>query len=123
MRAEVGVEQSPPLVTLQQPVVVSGQVLTSGGEPGDGIAVVLTRSDGGTAAITRTDPDGRYSIPLVGVGQYVLTAVDRATNDITTASVASDGRTQRIDLRLEPDSAGLAAETADQPGSLPSPSD
>ena len=60
-------------------------------EPGDGIAVVLTRSDGGTAAITRTDPDGRYSIPLVGVGQYVLTAVDRATNDITTASVASDG--------------------------------
>lgn len=123
VRAEVGVEQSPPLVTLQQPVVVSGQVLTSGGEPGDGIAVVLTRSDGGTAAITRTDPDGRYSIPLVGVGQYVLTAVDRATNDISTASVASDGRTQRIDLRLEPASAGLAAETADQPGSRPSPSD
>lgn len=119
VRAEVAGEQPPPPVTMEQPVVVSGQVLLPDGEPGEDVAVVLTRADGGSAGITRADSAGRYSIPLVGVGQYVLTAVDRATNDIATASLASDGRTQRVDLRLTP---AAAAGVEDQPGSRPSPS-
>lgn len=117
VRSEVGAEQRAPVVTLRQPVVVSGQVLLADGSRREDVSVVLTRTDGGAAGLTRTDSLGLYEIPLVGVGQYVLTAVDRSTNDVATAALSADGRAQRVDLRLAP----AEARSADQPGSLPSP--
>ena len=120
VRSEVGAEQRAPVVILGQPVVVSGQVLLADGSRREDVSVVLTRTDGGAAGLTRTDSLGLYEIPLVGVGQYVLTAVDRTTNDVATAALSADGRAQRVDLRLAP-SPTARTKVPDQLGSLPSP--
>lgn len=118
VRAEVGTDDPPPVVRLTHPVVVSGQVLLADGARREGVAIVLSRADGGTSALTVTDNLGLYEIPLAEVGQYVLTAVDRDTNDIATVALAADGRAQRVDLRLAP----VEASAKGQPGSRPSPS-
>lgn len=81
-------------------LTVSGTVLDHAGRPAEDVSVVVTRRSGGSVDWMRSDPHGRYSLPLPREGEYVLTALQRGTGALTTRVVSVSNGSVAMDLQL-----------------------
>ena len=98
-------------IMLSERLTLSGTVHGPSG-PVDEAVVALTRQTGEVVRSTRTDPDGRYEMPLPQNGRYVLTAVTSAATAARAVTVW--GAKQVVDLEVDG-----GRQASSEPGLVP----
>jgi len=98
-------------IVLSERLTLSGTVGGPSG-PVDEAVVALTRQTGEVVRSTRTEPDGRYEMPLPQNGRYVLTAVTSAATAARAVTVW--GAKQVVDLEVDG-----GRQTSSEPGLVP----
>lgn len=92
--------------TLEQNFHLRGRLELSGmasaaGAALPGAAVTLLQGSGEHVATTRTEDDGRYSLPLPAPGRYVLTMLHPVTHQAMARKLLVDNRSVIADLELD----------------------
>jgi hypothetical protein len=76
-------------------------VATLDGSPIEGAVVTLLQASGEYLATTRTDPAGRYSLPLPLHGRYIVTMLHPLTHQAMARKLAVNNRSVSADLALD----------------------
>lgn len=78
-----------------------GGTATVAGAALPGAVVTLLQATGEHAATTRTDSEGRYSLPLPLAGRYIVTLLHPATHQAMARKLAVDNRSVTADLAMD----------------------
>ena len=96
---------------------ITGVVVDASESRLPGTTVEVTNLDTGVSATTTTNEAGEYTIPLLQVGRYQLTAVATGFRTHSRSGITVElGRAARLDLALE---VGQVTETVEVVGSIP----
>ncbi|WP_235036202.1 MFS transporter [Arthrobacter sp. 18067] len=76
-------------------------VATLDGSPIEGAVVTLLQGSGEHLATTKTDPAGRYSLPLPLHGRYIVTMLHPLTHQAMARKLAVSNRSMSTDLALD----------------------
>ena len=74
---------------------------TAGGAVLPDAVVTLLQASGEHVATTRTDSEGRYSLPLPLAGRYIVTLLHPATHQAMARKLAVDNRSVTADLAID----------------------
>lgn len=74
---------------------------TAGGAVLPDAVVTLLQASGEHVATTRTDSEGRYSLPLPLAGRYIVTLLHPATHQAMARKLAVDNRSVTADLTID----------------------
>lgn len=78
-----------------------GGLASAAGTPLQGAIVTLLQASGEHVATTRTDSQGRYSLPLPAAGRYIVTMLHPVTHQAMARKLAVDTRSVNVDLALD----------------------
>jgi MFS family permease len=76
-------------------------VASAGGTPLRDAVVTLLQASGEHVGTTRTENDGRYSLPLPPAGRYIVTMLHPVTHQAMARKLAVDNRSVHVDLALD----------------------